>query len=239
MRGKLIVIDGPDGTGKKTHTRLLYERLIKEGIPVKTTSFPDYASPTGKRVLDYLHGKFGTLDEVDPYFAAQLYIDDRLAAKPKLIDWLNDGYHVLLDRYVSSNDSHQGSKFKGEERIKFLKWSHEQEFEKNGLPRPDHLIYLRLNPDITVDSINQRKLTEYQTDKEAAKRRVKDLHEENADHLRGAYEVYEYLAETSENWITIACAEGTHRPPIEIIHERIWGVAKPLFKLTEEAILTG
>src|SRR5271167_2323176 len=107
VRGKFIVLEGIDGSGKRTQLELLARTFTERGIPFSQISFPDYEGFFGKLVAQFLNGEFGALEAVDPHFSALLYAGDRLEAKPLLDAALASGKIVLADRYVGSNLAHQ------------------------------------------------------------------------------------------------------------------------------------
>src|SRR4029077_2790190 len=108
--GKLIAIEGVDGSGKRTQTDLLSRALVARGISCRSVSFPRYGSFFGIMIARFLNGEFGELEAVDPHFAALLYAGNRLEAKAELDAALAAGKTVLADRYVASNMAHQGSR---------------------------------------------------------------------------------------------------------------------------------
>ena len=158
MRGKLIVVEGTDCSGKETQTRLLVEKLNKEGIRVERLSFPKYDSPTGKMIgacylgkphmcKELLKDEEGFFPEgasnVDPLVSINFYAADRRYNKPIIDDLLNNGCNVILDRYVGSNMAHQGGMLKTQsERAKMFKKIELLEYEINELQRPDMTIFL-------------------------------------------------------------------------------------------------
>jgi dTMP kinase len=150
MSGKLIVIEGADGAGKATQVRLLSERLKSEGVEVETLEFP---SPDGtffgtyiKEWIDESHGNFV---DMDPRLAAILFAGDRFEVRDKLVGWLAEGKHVILDRFVSANMLHQGAKIDDiEKRGAFLLWVERLEHEVFKLPRPDVVVYLDMPPEM-------------------------------------------------------------------------------------------
>src|SRR5271163_4764483 len=108
--GKLIAIEGIDGSGKRTQVELLAHALTERGYTVHQIAFPKYESTFGKLVGQFLDGRLGPLEHVDPRFTALLYAGDRLEAKPELEAALQQGQIVLADRYVASNLAHQGAR---------------------------------------------------------------------------------------------------------------------------------
>src|SRR3989338_3647825 len=142
-KGKLIVIDGTDGSGKATQTKLLVDRLNRENHPTVTISFPQYGAKSAGPLEAYLAGKYGSANEVGPYRASILYAVDRYDASARISEDLGNGKIVVADRYVLSNMGHQGGKIAGEqERRKFYAWEDELEHELFHIPRPDLNIIL-------------------------------------------------------------------------------------------------
>jgi len=220
-KGKIITIEGSDGSGKKTQTKLLIDRAMKEGYRMATMSFPQYDKPTGQKVRDYLDGKFGDLKSVDIKFATKLYADDRLSVKDRIMLWLESGTNLIFDRWMESNMGHQAAKFSSaEERKTFVDWIRDLEVRQNGLPESDIVIYL----DLPVE-YNQKAM-----EKEG---RVKDLHEANVEYLLKVEETYRWLAETNGNkWKVIDCLKdsesGKVRKTIEEINDEIWNAIGPI-----------
>jgi len=146
MSGKLIVIEGADGAGKQTQTKLLVERLRLEGKEVETIEFPRYEeSFFGAYIREWLDEKHGNFIELDPRLAAILFACDRHEARDTIAGWLEAGKHVVLDRYVSANMLHQGAKISDtEKRGSFLLWLQRMEYDIFKMPKPDMVVYLSL-----------------------------------------------------------------------------------------------
>lgn len=144
-KGKFIVIDGIDGTGKATQAALLVQRLRREGKKAKAVEFPNYYKNFfGKLLGEYLSGKYGDFIEMDPHVASVLYAADRFESSGQIRRWLAAGYTVVADRYVSANQIHQGSKITDEaDRRLFLHWLEKMEYEVFKIPRPDLILYLQ------------------------------------------------------------------------------------------------
>lgn len=143
MKGKLIVIEGGDGSGKATQADLLYRRLNREGKPVYKVTFPDYDSPSSMLVKMYLQGQFGKqADSVNPYAASTFYAVDRFASyQMKWKTLLAQGYIIIADRYTTSNMLYQMIKISAPAaRQTYLDWLWDFEFIKMGLPIPDIVI---------------------------------------------------------------------------------------------------
>lgn len=203
MKGNLIVIEGSDGTGKTTQSKLLLEYLNSKKIASAYISFPRYhQSMWADMVTRYLEGDFGKIDEVDPYLGSMLYAGDRLSAAGQIRKWLEAGKTVVLNRYVPSNLAHMGAKLKPEERRKYTNWLEKLEYEENGIPREDLVILLQVPLAVT------RKLM---------KKRVLDIHEKNKPYQEEVHEVYDEIASSRENWVKIDCTEdGKIMKPVEI-----------------------
>ncbi|MEW6355300.1 MAG: thymidylate kinase [Planctomycetota bacterium] len=223
--GKLIVIDGTDGSGKTTQTTLLIQRMKQYRIPCETLEFPQYGKTFfGDMVARYLNGEFGGHDEISPYLASVLYAADRWQAKDTLRSWLADGKHVILNRYVSANQGHQGGKIPDpDERARFMQWLDRLEFEVFGIPRPDRVILLHIAPEIAQALVDKKGHREYV-------RGVKrDIHESSIEHLRNAESAYCRLAEQNDNWVRIECA-----PEGRLLSEQ--QIAKMVWKEVEEIV---
>lgn len=196
-RGKLIVIEGTDCSGKKTQTEKLITQLAAWGYQCVSLGFPNYNSPTGKIVRRYLTNEFGPANNIDPKLASILYAEDRFAAKKMIEESLDAGKIVVLDRYVESNMGHQGGKIRDSlERENFFKWLDDLEYGNFNLPRPDAVIFLYM-PYLVGMELKKGRPGEA------------DGHEANPEHLKNAEEAYLQLARMY-NWIKIDCApDGT------------------------------
>src|ERR1700747_267737 len=146
VRGKLIAIEGIDGSGKRTQCELRATALRTQGHSVHSTGFPQYVSWFGKMVGQFLNGELGPLESVDPHFTALLYAGDRYEAKPRLETALNNGQIVLADRYIASNLAHQTARVPPAKRSEFLAWIEHLEYDIYGLPCEDLILYLRVPP---------------------------------------------------------------------------------------------
>ena len=215
VRGKFIVIEGIDGSGKRTQLDLLVRALAQRGHDLSQVSFPNYNGFFGKLVARFLNGEFGSLDSVDPHFAALLYAGDRLESKPALGSALAGGKILLSDRYIASNLAHQGSRVPSAQRDEFLAWLRRLEYEIYGLPLEDLVIYLRV-PVAHAYRLVASKSTRDYTDKKH------DIQEANLAHLEAASRVYDELSR-QPHWLRVECldaASGALRSP-ESIHAEI------------------
>lgn len=200
MNGKLITIEGIDGSGKGTQSQLVVEKLLAKGEKVKMYSFPAYEQTFfGKEVGAFLRGEFGSIDEVHPKLASVLFASDRLEQKPNLMADLNDGYYVVCDRYVESNMGHQAAKFPEAQRKDFIDWLDKLEYQVNGLPKPDLTIFLDVPLAVSKELVLKKKQRSYTEDKE-------DIHEAAHGYLEKVYQVYQYLYQRNQ-WQMIPCVK--------------------------------
>ena len=217
-RGKLIVLEGIDGSGKRTQLDMLARTLEAHGIEYARLSFPRYEGFFGKMVAQFLNGEFGTLAAVDAHFSALLYAGDRLESKPQMETALAAGKLLLADRYIGSNLAHQGARVPARKRPAFLQWLKQLEYEVYGLPREDLVIYLRVPVGQAQRLVGKKAARQYT-------RRRRDLQEANLAHLKQALALYDQLGR-QPNWIRIDCAEPGPRPATslrtpEAIHQRV------------------
>ena len=219
-KGKIIVIEGLDGSGKNTQARLLTEKLA-EKFNVKRLSYPDYDSQSSALVKMYLGGELG--DDpmaVNAYAASSFYAVDRIASYLK--HWKSDfenGMNFVFDRYTTSNAVYMLSKLKDEEKEEFLNWLYDFEFNKMELPKPHKVIYLDMPTEISQRLISKR----YEGDESK-----KDLHEKNVDFLKLCRKNALYAAEKLQ-WTVIECSDGENPYTIEEIAERVYAEALKVF----------
>ncbi|MGH9679268.1 MAG: thymidylate kinase [Candidatus Acidiferrales bacterium] len=213
-RGKLIAIEGIDGSGKRTQLDLLAQALGSRGLSTLLVSFPRYESFFGKLVARFLNGEFGSVDQVDPHLSALLYAGDRLEAKPEIVAALATGKIVLADRYIASNLAHQSERVPPERREEYLAWLKELEYRLYGLPEEDLVLYLQ------VPAPEAHRLVGLKSVRSYTKRR-RDILEADISHLEQTALTYERLA-TAPNWVCINCIDpgsGALRSPEEIHRE--------------------
>ncbi|MBR9707597.1 MAG: thymidylate kinase [Candidatus Diapherotrites archaeon] len=221
MKGKLIVIEGGDGAGKKTQATLLRDFLGKQGITVKYLDFPQYSSTFGKLVSNYLRGEYGQLHEVPPEVASLLYTLDRYQFKAQIQEDLDNGVWYVMDRYSTANIGHQASKYDSvEERTEMIDWLKQCE---SRLPIPDIVYYLHMPV-----AISQRLMDERKDDKHmSGTGKKKDIHESNIDHLQRTEETFLLAASLPAKrqydapWHIVRCSEGESPRPIPKIHAEI------------------
>jgi dTMP kinase len=201
--GRLIAIEGIDGSGKRTQMDLLHGAIAagEGGHGVYSTGFPQYDSWFGKMVGQFLNGELGPLEAVDPHFTALLYAGDRFEAKPKIEEALNEGKIVLIDRYIGSNLAHQTARVALEKRDEFRHWIEHLEYGIYELPREDLILYLRVPPTEAQKLVAQKSKRSYTSAKQ-------DLLEASLRHLQDAAAMYDQLARNAP-WLTIECFDAT------------------------------
>lgn len=209
-KGRLIVIEGIDGSGKTTQIELLKKALASQSLAWEAISFPRYEDNVyGKLVKRYLEGEFGKLGEIDPHFPALAYAGDRSLAKPKIVKWLAEGKLVIANRYVSASKAHLGANLPEEKRAEFFIWLDEVEYQINGLPKEDQTILLSVDPKVGQQNVLNKE--------------HHDIHEENLKHLEEASKIYLQLAE-KENWQVVDCMENGKMKDREKINKEILGI---------------
>jgi dTMP kinase len=220
-RGSFIVIDGPDGSGKGTQTKLLVERLRNEGRAVEHLTFPRYGKPSAYFVEQYLNGAYGTAAEVGARRASVLFAVDRFDASRGIRELLDGGTMVISDRYVSANKGHQMAQLKDpDERKAFLDWLNDFEYGILGIPKPDRTILLHVPADIAYELIGKKDARGYLDGKQ------RDILEADLEHLRAAEQAYLELPklDNAEHWEVLPCVENGSLLQIETIHERLWSL---------------
>ena len=212
--GKLIVIEGTDGSGKSTQFKLLSERLEKNGVPFKHIVFPRYSEESSALIRMYLGGQFGSNpSDVNAYAASSFYAVDRYASyKMDWSQWYENGGTVLSDRYTTSNAVHQASKEPAEGRKAFWSWLYDFEYDKLSLPRPDLIIYLDMPTDFTEKLMRHR---------ESSTGTTADIHEKDLAYLATCRETGRAAAEFY-GWTVISCVKDGNMRTIEDIHEEIF-----------------
>lgn len=223
-RGIFIVLDGIDGSGKSTQTKLLSGALFGLGYRPVMIDFPQHGEPPSWFVDKYLTGAYGTAEEVGPYRASIFYACDRYDASFRIRSWLDDGRAVISDRYVSANAGHQGAKIKDpRERKKFIKWLHDLEYCIFKIPKPDISIILKSTPELSHKMAPEIKDTTKAARRASYLGKTKrDIHEEDHDHLRRALDSFLLLAkEFPREYRIIECAMGGSMIPPEEVHTKI------------------
>lgn len=220
-RCKLIVIDGLDGSGKATQCARLCETLAGMGYRVGSLTFPDYDSPASEPVKMYLNGQLGSSpDDVNAYAASAFFAVDRVvsyinswSARMRELDFM------IADRYTTSNIIHQMAKVAPDEREAFIDWLEDFEYRRLGLPAPDLVIFLDVDP-----AISQRlMLTRYDGDEDK-----KDIHEKNRAYLSRCRESAHYVI-AHQGWTVVPCDDGENIRPIPEIAASVLRIIKERF----------
>ena len=218
MAGKLIVFEGTDGSGKATQTALLCGELDRRGIPYRRLEFPRYSEDSSALIRLYLGGAFGSdPGDVNAYAAASFYAVDRYASYKQ--DWgafYESGGLVIADRYTTSNAVHQCSKLPPDQWDGFLRWAFEYEYQLLGLPAPDAVVYLQVDP-----AVSQKLMTgRYHGDESR-----KDVHEKDTEYLARSRRAAEYCAEHL-GWATVHCTVDGAMRTIEEIQAEVRALAE-------------
>ena len=215
--GKIIVIEGLDGSGKQTQSEKLFDRLKNDGKNIMKLAYPRYDSPSSSLVKMYLSGEFGkNANDVNPYIASTFYAVDRYASyKQDYEEFYKNGGIVLLDRYVTANMVHQSSKIDNlEEKEKFLEWLCDFEYGMFGIPKPDKVFFLNIPPAVSQKLIKER-------ENKFSHEKQKDIHEADENHLQHAYDNACYLI-NKYSWDEINCTVNGTLRTINDIHEEIY-----------------
>ena len=213
--GKIIVIEGTDCSGKATQSKLIEKKLKKNGKKCISLSFPCYDTPTGKIVGGPYLGKPKICDSyfedsvtLNPKIASLYYAADRLYNIDNVMKYVNDGYYVILDRYVTSNLAHQGCKIKDkDERFYMYQWIDKLEYLLLGLPKPDETIFLHVPYDFAKELKKNRETI--------------DAHEKSPEYLKNAESAYIELSELY-NWHKVECVKDNSLRAIEDITDEIY-----------------
>ncbi len=220
--GKLIIIEGLDGSGKSTQLERLYQTLRADGTDCRQVSFPDYEHPSSTLVKMYLNGDFGQKPtDVNAYAASTLYAVDRFASyKQYWGSYYENGGLVLAGRYTTSNAVHQCGKMEKHEWKDFLDWLYDFEYVKVGIPKPDSVIFLDMPIEVSQQLLSKR----YHGHEEK-----KDIHERNTTYLSHCREAALFAAEYS-GWQIIPCAEDGQARSIGAIAKDVFCHVKAVCK---------
>ena len=223
MRGRLLVLEGLDGSGKATQAALLAKALAAAQLPVRQISFPNYSSDSSALVRMYLAGAFGEKpDDVNAYAASSFFAVDRYAGYKA--DWgpfYEGGGILVADRYTTSNGVHQCSKLPPEEWDGYLGWLFDYEYRLLGLPAPDAVIYLRVDP-----AVSQKLMTgRYHGDESK-----KDIQERDLEYLARSRRAAEYCA-AKLGWQAVECAAGGVMRPPEAIAAEVLALARGVLEV--------
>ena len=219
-KGKLIVFEGTDGSGKATQSKLLLERLQREGFDCRPLTFPRYGKPSAAPLEEYLHGAYGSHPEaVNAYAASTFFAVDRYASYQQ--DWgkyYESGGILVADRYTTSNAVHQASKLPEGERQAFLKWLFDFEYRLLQLPEPTLVFYLDVPTEITEKMMRCR---------EAQTNTTADIHEQDDGYLRACRRAAQKTAEECA-WHCIDYSQNGEMRNAGDIHEEIYRCVREL-----------
>lgn len=217
-KGKLIVVDGGDGSGKTTQAKMLVDYLKRKQIPVKYVDFPQYKrSFHGKTVGKFLKGEFGSINEVSPYLASLAYALDRASVKREMDEFLAQGGVIVANRYATSSMAHQAAKFTSEkERAEFLKWIYELEYKVHKIPKENLVIYLH------VPFVFAQELVRKRSDQKGI---PQDIAEKSSEHQKASEEMYVQLAKKYRHWKTIECVVNNKLLDKASIHQFVRALA--------------
>ncbi len=221
-KGKLIVIDGTDGSGKGTQTELILKYLDAEKIKNKYIDFPRYyTSFHGRMVGRYLSGEFGSLDSASPYLTSLFYALDRLTARDEIVDWLEEGNTVVANRYTTSSMAFQTARIAKDKREEFLKWLYEMEYKEHKLPKEDLVIFLYVPVEISQKLIEQKAKRDYTNGQK------KDINEANVAYQKEVLSLYLELSKKNPHWEVIKCVDSKGKLlSVEKVQEKVVAVMK-------------
>lgn len=209
MPGRMIVIDGNDGSGKQTQTKMLQSHLLKAGMKVLALSFPRYEETFfGVELKKALAGEYGDFVHLDPHLASLLYVADRWRSKRLIETTLHAGGYVICDRYASSNQIHQGGKIIDDTaRIEFLEWLERLEYGEFQIHRPDISVYLDVPPDVSKKLMSDK---------------TRDIVEDNPEYLEHSHQSAQWLIQREpQKWIHVLCTAHGQMKSREEIHEEV------------------
>lgn len=220
MPAQFIAIEGLDGAGKSTQIELLIQYFKSKGVETKFVHFPRHHDGVfGELISKFLRGEFGDVQQVHPQLVALLFAEDRRDFSSTILNWMKEGYFVLVDRYVLSNIAFQCAKTNGEEQKEELrKWIYSFEYEYNQIPKPDLSIYLDVPFSFTQKSLDKRRANENRSYLNGQE----DIHENDMDLQRAVKNEYDKLVNTESDITRIQCAdESNQMRSIAEIHEEI------------------
>ncbi len=216
-KGKFIVLDGIDGSGKATQTQKLVEFLKSEGYKIAQFDFPQYSKPSAYFVEKYLNGRYGKFLKVGPYKASLFYALDRFDVRDKMEKALREGKIVLSNRYVAANMGHQGSRISDSKvRAEFFYWVQHLEYDIFEIPRPDLNILLHLPAKLAQKLVDKKQKRAYLT------KGKRDLHEASRTHLSRAERTYREIARFDpQHFVLINCMKNGSLMSIDEVHAKV------------------
>lgn len=228
-RGKFIVIEGGDGSGKGTQFEILIKKLRKLELKFTTQDFPQYEKESSYFVRQYLTGEYGQADDIGPYKGSVFYALDRFQASFRIRQALDQGAIVISNRYVASNMAHQGGKIRFKrDRLGYFKWLSNFEYKIMGIPKPDLNIVLHVEAKAAQQLVDSKNKRDY-IDNSSLANKKRDIHEDNLDHLKKAEKVYTEICELfPEEFRRIECMGEDGILSIEEVSDLIWQNVEPL-----------
>lgn len=220
-KGRFIVIEGIDSSGKNTQFKLLKKRLKKEVKKLKVVEFPRYYdSIWGEMLSDFMNGRYGRFKDIHPKMAMLMYMLDEYTWGRDIGEkWLNKGYWILSDRFFTSN-VHQIAKYKTNRKKKFRDWLWKAGYQELGILKPDLVIFLDVNPTIARELLKNRKADKYLIGKK------KDIAERVFQHQVDSFNEYLFTVEHQKFWRKVRCTTAGEIDKPDLIHERVWEVIK-------------
>lgn len=217
-KGKLIVIEGADGSGKATHTDLLIEALVARGYKVVKQDFPRYYTSTfGKLIGEALRGEHGDFLKMSPYLSSLPYVLDRMGASKEMKETLEKGTIIISNRFTPSNIAFQAAKIKkGKARTEFIQFLERVEYEEGGVPRPDLVVFLDVPTKISHKLIAEKTGRSYLKGKG-----THDVHEKDKKYQEEVYKVYLDLVKTRPDWVRIDLTKKGKMLSKEENHKRV------------------
>ena len=221
MSGKLIVIEGTDGSGKGTQLQLLVENFKTHKIKYETLDFPQYYKTFfGKWIGRFLKGEFGKVEDLPPYLLMFPYAADRWQAKDDMHKWLEEGKIVVSNRYTGSN-AYQAAKLDKKERTRFVDWSFEMEYKAFGIPKEDLVIFLYVPYAVSQKLLEQKAARKYM-----GNQKKKDIHESNVTLMQEVEKVYLDFCKRFPHWVKIECTKNGQILSKEEIHNKVLSVLR-------------
>jgi dTMP kinase len=212
-RGKLIVFEGADGSGKRTQAKLLQKHLNKIGVKSEYIEFPRYDTPFGGLVANYLRGEFGELSKIPPEMPAILFALDRYQFQAELEEKLSKGTFIVANRYSESNLGYQSAKLRGKKKRDFIIWL---EGLESRMPASDIVFYMHL------PIKNAQKLISNRSDKDYLKGKSKDIHEQDVKYQEVVAKTYLDIArKDNKKWVVIKCSDKGRVKSRTSIHKEI------------------
>lgn len=225
-RGSFIAIEGGDGAGKGTQSRLVVERLRSLARPAIGTSFPRYGQGSAIMVEKFLRGEFGSPMEVSPYAISSYYAIDRYAAAAEIRAHLEAGTTVVADRYWMSNLAYQSIKVPESERESFATWLDDYEYVRLGIPRPD--LTLVIGAPVAARDANVLK----KADRAYLEGAKQDVNEKDMTMQERVEAAYRYYAVRLPHHVLVDCtaSDGTLHP-VDICHDLVWPHVEHILQL--------